>query len=482
MIGDRYRLSRPLGSGGMGEVWEAVDTRLDRKVAVKLLRPASASDDVNVLITRFKREAQLTARMNHHGVPVVHDTGADGTDLYLVMQLVEGADLADFQAENEPVSAGWIAAVGTQIASVLAAAHAAGLIHRDLKPRNVMITDAGEVKVLDFGIAALRGGDGTSEITRLTRTSESVGTPAYMAPEQAMHGVASPGSDLYSLGCVLYELAAGNPVFEGGTPLALMHQHYSAEPVPLSQRRPDLPVDLTALVDQLLAKQPEHRPVSAIEVRERLVPFVDHSADPGAVVPMDPTRPLREAPRKPNYPRTAKLPVPDLPPPTTPVRESPPLMPAPIMPAPIMPPPRVVAQRAAKHPGLMESSLIVGGLAFPPFMLTDGSIRWADLVPSKLGLLLAVAFAIVYTGAAMRQRRLGLPQLWSIENGLRWTHPPRPGNRNLEVALLVATAFFLVGLFAREYTLRALVVALALGIPAAILRQRRLGKEYPWSR
>jgi serine/threonine protein kinase len=477
VIGDRYRLGRPLGGGGMGEVWEGWDVRLDRRVAVKLLRPAAfvPGSDASALAVRFEREARMTARLNHRGVPVVHDTGADQNDLYLVMELVEGMDLADFQAANRPVPGEWIAAIGAQMAAVLSAAHTARLVHRDLKPGNVMITPAGEVKVLDFGIAVLRD----SGVTRLTLTSEALGTPAYMAPEQAM-GQTSPSSDLYSLGCVLYELAAGRRVFDAPTPLALMQRHYAERPVALRDIRPDLPAELTALVDRMLAKQPAHRPADASEVYDRLIGLVGRTPVRPDVL-MDPTRPFRDPLATPAHPAAA-APVN-----APPVKEAQPVPPKATKAVSQPPVAEVSRDQSTQAAPIVEGVLICGGLVVLGLYLASAL---AGIQRDDLGLTFTFALALMYLGAVLRQRRLGLPKLWSVQAGIRWDKPPRPATgvqRAIEVFLfIVAGAAVLTALVSisryDDSTARSLVFAVAAFTPAAIMRQRRLGKTYPWSR
>lgn len=301
-LDDRYELTSPIGRGGMGEVWSGYDKRLDRPVAVKLLRRDALprSSDRQTLVKRFLRESRLTARVEHPGVPAVFDAGAEGRELYLVMQLVPGVDLVDFLAQNQPLPLEWAAAVAAQIASVLAAAHAVSLVHRDLKPSNVMIKPDGTVTVLDFGVATLLGAD----LTRLTGTGEAIGSPAYMSPEQVLGGIPSPRSDLYSLGCILHELVAGARPFQAEGTYPAMRQHVEEDPPPLRSARPDTPAGLEELVLELLEKEPENRPADAQDVYERLLPFLprprvgEHGGE-GAAGP-DPTRPYRQplAPRR----------------------------------------------------------------------------------------------------------------------------------------------------------------------------------------
>lgn len=269
VIDGRYELDElPIGHGGMGEVWGGYDQRLDRRVAVKFVRPPHGRPDQRAA-RRFVRESRITARMQHPGVPTVYDAGTHDGDLYLVMQLVEGISLADLVAEQGRLSIGWAAAIAAQICAVLAAAHARSLIHRDLKPTNVMVGADG-VKVLDFGLAAaLEPGD----FSRITSSDEILGTPAYMAPEQAMSGTVGPGTDLYALGCMLHEMLTGRRPFSAPTPLALLRQHVDTAPEPVSARRPDAPAELVRLVDALLAKRPDARPSGAVDAYRTLLPL-----------------------------------------------------------------------------------------------------------------------------------------------------------------------------------------------------------------
>jgi serine/threonine protein kinase len=239
-IADRYLLSAPLGRGAMGEVWEGYDERLDRRVAVKVVRRRYLPDgaDYDRLVKRFLREARISARLDHPGVPTVYDAGVHDGEAYLIMRLVAGRNLADLIAEQGRLPVSWAAATGAQICSVLAAAHAASLVHRDLKPRNVMLCPDGRVLVLDFGIAVILD---TIEPTRLTTTGQILGTPAYMAPEQAAGVPVGSPADLYALGCLLHELLAGDPPFVGDSPLAVVGQQLYAEPVRLRRLRPAVP-------------------------------------------------------------------------------------------------------------------------------------------------------------------------------------------------------------------------------------------------
>ncbi|MFB9236297.1 protein kinase [Plantactinospora siamensis] len=311
----RYELTYPVGRGGMGVVWAGFDEKLDRPVAIKFLSGQTiAEGERGNVIERFMREARVTARLDHPGVPSVHDVGHHGDDLYIVMQLVPGVVLADLIAEHRPFPIPWAAAIGAQICSVLAAAHAASLVHRDLKPQNVMVMPSGAVKVLDFGVAALLGAD----VPRLTATSDTLGTPTYMAPEQALNNNAvGPRADLYALGCVLFEMLTGAPPYRAESPLGMLHRHMN-DPVPLvGDDRDGVPDDLAELVTRLLAKDPQDRLGSAAEVYEILAPLGAVPTDAsrqrtfaGGDQSVDPTMPYRypfgPLPRRANPPTKAE--------------------------------------------------------------------------------------------------------------------------------------------------------------------------------
>ncbi|RKN37352.1 serine/threonine-protein kinase [Streptomyces hoynatensis] len=296
LLAARYELTEPLGKGGMGEVWAARDTALgDRKIAVKLLstqRLASLSGttDPEELRRRFLRECRVTARIDHPGLVAVHDAGRDGDRLYLVMQLIEGSDLADHLAEHDPYPWPWTIAVLAQLCSALAAVHAHRVIHRDLKPGNIMIRPDGRATILDLGIAAVRGDD---EETRLTHTGTLLGTPVYMAPEQALGGTPiGPATDLYALGTIGYELLAGRPPFHAPNAPGLLYKKLHEQPEPLQRLRPDAPTPLTTLIHHLLHKDPQHRPADARQVFDALTPHLPHPGTTSATPPMDPTRPF----------------------------------------------------------------------------------------------------------------------------------------------------------------------------------------------
>ncbi|HEV3475124.1 MAG TPA: protein kinase [Actinomycetota bacterium] len=253
ILNDRYRVEGVLGEGGMSSVWRGVDTVLGRPVAIKVLRPRRGDDS---FVARFRREAQAAAALNHPNIVSVYDTGSDDGVQYIVMELVEGETLADLLRREGRLPPQRAAEIGAAIAQALHAAHGAGLVHRDVKPGNVMVTPAGEVKVMDFGIARAAADD------TLTQTGTVVGTAAYLAPEQARGGKADPRSDAYALGCVLYEMVTGTPPFTGDSAVQVAYQHVNEEPRSPSEIVP-VPADLEAVIMRALAKDPDQRFPSA---------------------------------------------------------------------------------------------------------------------------------------------------------------------------------------------------------------------------
>ncbi|MFF8409840.1 serine/threonine-protein kinase [Streptomyces omiyaensis] len=253
LVADRYRLHGCIGRGGMGEVWQATDEVLGRPVAVKLML-AQSTDPSGA--DRFRLEAQTAARLSHPHVVGVFDFGTWDNKLFLVMELVEGDSLASPASQPLVLPAERVAVVAAHAAAGLAAAHRQGVVHRDIKPGNLLMDAEGTVKLADFGIA--RFVDDPS--AGLTTTGQIVGTGLYLAPERALGKPASPASDVYSLGCVLYQLLTGHPPFRADTATALLYQHIDSAPTPPSRLGVVLTPGFEAYLLSLLAKQPEQRP------------------------------------------------------------------------------------------------------------------------------------------------------------------------------------------------------------------------------
>jgi serine/threonine-protein kinase len=270
-LSDRYELGEILGFGGMSEVHLARDVRLHRDVAVKVLRADLARDPGSYL--RFRREAQNAAALNHPAIVAVYDTGqaetATGPLPYIVMEYVNGVTLRDVVREDGPMDPAHAIEVIADACQALDFSHQHGIVHRDVKPANIMISTAGAVKVMDFGIARTLAD--TTGGNRLTQTAAVIGTAAYLSPEQASGETVDARSDVYSLGCVLYEILTGEPPFVGDSPVAVAYQHVRKDPAPPSQRRDGVSPELDAVVLKALAKNPENRYPSAAEMRTDLI-------------------------------------------------------------------------------------------------------------------------------------------------------------------------------------------------------------------
>ncbi|MFC7921247.1 serine/threonine-protein kinase [Streptomyces cinereoruber] len=307
LIQGRYRLHEVIGRGGMGEVWRATDEALGRRVAVKCLKPLGPQQDPHVrdvVRERFRREARVAAALQHRGITVVHDFGEYEGVLFLVMELLEGRNLSQLLAANaqSPLPVQDLVEITDQVADALAYTHGQGIVHRDLKPANIMRLRDGTVKICDFGIARLGADMGFT--SKLTGTGIAMGTPHYMSPEQIGGGEIDHRSDLYSLGCVLYELATGVPPFDLGDSWAILIGHRDTVPSPPRAHRAELPDYFDRLVVDLLAKVPEERPADAGDLRRRIV---SGRAGPS------PFAPLPGVPAQPPLPPTRPVPV-DLPP------------------------------------------------------------------------------------------------------------------------------------------------------------------------
>jgi len=279
LLANRYRLQRRIGSGGMATVHEGEDTLLGRRVAVKLLHPQYVSDEG--FVTRFEREARSVATLAHPAIVNVYDVGRDGDRCYIVMEFVEGRSVKEMLAGG-PLGVDRTIDIGVQVAKALDYAHHSGVVHRDIKPHNIIVSPEGGAKIVDFGIATVKGA------SSVTESGSVLGTVHYIAPEQARGQPATPATDIYSLGCVLYEMATGRLPFEGDTPLDIATKHVSSEPLPPSQFNAQIPPPLERAILRAMAKDPARRPASAGELARELLAFDDFGAQTTTYVPRQP--------------------------------------------------------------------------------------------------------------------------------------------------------------------------------------------------
>jgi serine/threonine protein kinase len=293
LLGGRYELDGVVGRGGMAEVYRARDIRLDRIVAIKTLRADLARDQI--FQARFRREAQSAASLNHPSIVAVYDTGEDmatGVPVpYIVMEYVDGRTVRDLLQEGHRLLPERSLEIIDGVLRALDYSHQAGIVHRDIKPGNVMVTRNGDIKVMDFGIArAMSDAQAT-----MTQTAQVIGTAQYLSPEQARGERVDARSDLYSAGCLLYELLTGRPPFTGDSPVAIAYQHVRENPVPPSRVDPDVPAWADAIVLKAMAKSPADRYQTAADMRADL-----QRAASGMPVSAPPTR-------LDNYPRTQRM-------------------------------------------------------------------------------------------------------------------------------------------------------------------------------
>jgi eukaryotic-like serine/threonine-protein kinase len=312
VLGGRYRLVEPLARGGMATVWIADDPVLSRRVAVKVLRADLAADDATR--ARFRNEAIAAARLSHPNIVSTYDTGDDEGIAYIVMELVDGPTLRHLIDEHSGLPVADVIRIGKQVADALDAAHRAGIVHRDVKPANVLVPRAGPVKVTDFGIAKAAGGDD------LTRTGTVMGTARYLAPEQVNGRPTDPRTDVYALGLLMFESLVGHPPFGGDTDIATAMARLTTSAPAIRVERPEVSQALDDVIHRCLARQPEARFGSAAAVRDaldraRLDP-TGSLPRPAAPAPVGPARP---APPPAHTGPTSPQPVP-VPPPAPPSR------------------------------------------------------------------------------------------------------------------------------------------------------------------
>jgi serine/threonine protein kinase len=339
VLSDRYTLTEPIAAGGMGEVWAATDTVLGRTVTVKLLNPALSQE--SGFIERFRAEARHSAALHHPNITTVFDYDEDGATAYLVMELVAGQPLSRIISERAPLSAQETSSILIQAAMALEAAHQGGVVHRDVKPANILITPDGTAKLTDFGISR------AVDSAPLTQTGQVLGTAQYLSPEQALGQSATASSDIYALGVVGYEMLTGQRPFQADTIMATALAHISQPPPPL----PDtVPLGVADMISACLAKAPADRPTSAAAVAHALgMP----DAAFAAAAPAGPAPALA---------LTARTQI----------------MPAVAMPTQAMPtePPGIADRRSRRHPAWLLGAATVAVLGvLAVFALTGGSSR-----------------------------------------------------------------------------------------------------------
>lgn len=301
LIGERYRLQRLLGEGGMAEVWLGVDERMQRAVAIKLLRPQYAKDQA--LLERFRREAEIVAQLNSPHIVQVYDVGQSASTSFIVMEYVEGQDLKELLRFDAPLPVERALQLLRDIAEGVGVAHHAGLIHRDLKPGNVLLSQRGDVKVTDFGVARQIAG------AALTEPGTVWGTSHYLAPEQARGATLSPASDVYALGVILFEMLTGALPFTSDDPVAVAIAHIQEPPPDVQTLNPGVPAGVAHLVARLLSKAPERRPADG----KALVKILDsYKSGSGSLTTVQPTAEATDdapAPRPVRPMRVAERPV-----------------------------------------------------------------------------------------------------------------------------------------------------------------------------
>ena len=270
IVNDRYEIGKRIGRGGMAEIFQARDILLDRPVAMKVLFPEFATDPA--FVERFRREAQAAANLNHPNIVAVYDWGKVNNTYYIAMEYVNGRTLADILKQSGTLTPMQVCDVMSEVASALISAHQNGVIHRDIKPGNILVSTTGQVKVADFGIARALGA-GVEQ--GLTQTGAVMGTATYFSPEQAQGASTDQRSDIYSLGVVMYEMLSGVPPFTGENAVAIAYKQVHERAMPLDQRLTSTPPEVAAIVAKCMEKSPDDRYSSAEEVRDELRRFVE---------------------------------------------------------------------------------------------------------------------------------------------------------------------------------------------------------------
>jgi len=269
-----FRILEPIGKGGISVVYLAADGRTGELVAVKAFRPTSSALDARAL-ARFQREMELSRRLDHTHIAYTYEVGCSDGIHYLAMEYVQGKSLSRLVMDEGPLTVGRCARLFVEVTSALEHAHSRGLIHRDIKPSNIMVSEDDHAKVLDFGLALVKGEQELVEV--IGGEGYAVGTVDYMPPEQARNSAkVDERSDLYSLGCTMYYTLTGRPPFPEGTKIEKLRKHLRSRPVPILQLRDDVPSDFAAIVAKLMAKRPAARYASARQVEKKLSRWVDY--------------------------------------------------------------------------------------------------------------------------------------------------------------------------------------------------------------
>ncbi|MFY9188652.1 MAG: Stk1 family PASTA domain-containing Ser/Thr kinase [bacterium] len=298
MLANRYELMEKIGEGGMAVVYKARCTFLDRWVAIKILRDQYANNPE--FVDRFQREARAAARLAHPNIVSIYDVGEDQGRHFIVMEYVQGENLKDYLSRRGPLTPQTVAEMGQQVAAALAHAHCRGIIHRDIKPHNLLVSPEGQVKVTDFGIAR------AAAASSLTETGVVLGSVHYFSPEQAQGGAVDARSDIYALGVVLYELLTGEPPFTGDSPIAIALSHLDSEPPAVAELCPHVPEDLEQAIMKAMAKDPAHRYQTAGELNRALAPAASRTR-----AQEEPTRVLTAVPGREKATATRNRPKPN---------------------------------------------------------------------------------------------------------------------------------------------------------------------------
>jgi serine/threonine protein kinase len=376
----KYRVVAKLGRGGMGTVYRAIDETLDREVAIKILNPEFADSDV---MKRFRAEASMLAKLNHPSIATIYELHRSDDDLLMVMEFVPGESLDQFVQRNGPVEPERAAYLLAQVLDAIGHAHAAGIIHRDLKPSNVMVTERGAVKIMDFGIARVRGAE------HMTTDGYMMGTPAYMSPEQVLCQEVDGRSDLYSVGVMFYRLLTAKLPFEADTAIGMVQKQISDMPTPARLHRADLPAWAVAIVDRALAKSPADRYQTAEELRKALLDAIhDAAAEAKTLVLPSPAgiRARSSAAQGPDPNAETSIAAAPRPPAPTVLVAAPPRRVTPVAtprpsPTPLATPVAATTPAVATTPAAMPADIVPAVVAVPPPMSTGPTPQTAAPAP-----------------------------------------------------------------------------------------------------